>query len=139
MKEPIKKECFRTYYNKGGSIVVYNNKYGSFIGSARCHPDDKDKMSEITGCTIAEKRADLKYYKERLKLLKREYKAFLTFFHSLSETEWNHINKKAINKIAEYETRIAEYEGAIAKTEDDIRQYIRIKDMVAEKVNGQNS
>jgi queuine/archaeosine tRNA-ribosyltransferase len=42
-----------------------------FSGSARCHPDDTDMMSEKTGCEIALRRAKintLKGYRDELKI-----------------------------------------------------------------------
>lgn len=41
------------------STIFYKNY--TFTGEAHCHPDDKDMMSKLTGQTIAEYRATLKY------------------------------------------------------------------------------
>ena len=43
------------YFNseKGKSIVALADKYGSYIGEAKVHPDDKDYASEFMGCSLA--------------------------------------------------------------------------------------
>ena len=54
----------KTYFNwspEGQSAmckIIY--KGNAFIGSAHCHEEDLDFMSEMTGCTIAEARAHIK-------------------------------------------------------------------------------
>ena len=41
------------------TTLYYKNR--AFIAKAQCHPDDRDMMSKLTGQTIAEYRATLKY------------------------------------------------------------------------------
>lgn len=71
------------FWNEDNGIAfctIYYNEY-SFTGEAQCHPDDRDMMSKLTGQTIAEYRATIKYLrfvrdcelKPRLKALKQLY------------------------------------------------------------------
>ena len=46
-------------YGTATCTLFYKNY--EFTGIANCHPDDKDMMSKLTGQTIAEYRATLKY------------------------------------------------------------------------------
>ena len=46
-------------YGTATCTLFYKNY--EFTGVANCHPDDKDMMSKLTGQTIAEYRATLKY------------------------------------------------------------------------------
>lgn len=47
--------------NTGTAIATIFYKNYTFTGEAQCHPDDQDMMSKLTGQTIAEYRATLKY------------------------------------------------------------------------------
>lgn len=49
--------------NTGTAFATIFYKNYTFTGEARCHPGDKDMMSKLTGQTIAEYRATLKYLK----------------------------------------------------------------------------
>lgn len=56
----MKKEfCYDA--ESGISICKIFYKNFMFLGDAYCHPDDVDMCSEITGLTIAENRATIKY------------------------------------------------------------------------------
>ena len=54
--EPI----FNYNEHRGTTICTIFDGQNTFIGKAKCHPDDRDCMSEFTGCEIAEKRAKIK-------------------------------------------------------------------------------
>ena len=56
----------------GTSIVVIEHKGELFTGNAKLHPEDKDKMSEFTGCRYAEIRATIKALKYERNILKAE-------------------------------------------------------------------
>ena len=54
------KESYKWDPEEGSAIVKIEDKNGYvFIGSAQCHPDDKEHMSEYLGLEIAEIRARL--------------------------------------------------------------------------------
>ena len=58
--------------NEGISYCVIGTKADDvFVGTAKCHPDDRDFMSEKTGCEIALRRAEieaLRSYRKELKI-----------------------------------------------------------------------
>ena len=58
--------------NDGTSVVVIEHKGELFTGNAKLHPEDKDKMSEFTGCRYAEIRATIKALKHERNVLKAE-------------------------------------------------------------------
>lgn len=73
-------EYFWNEENGTAFCTIYYNKY-SFMGEAQCHPDDRDMMSKLTGQTMAEMRAIIKYLRfirdcelqPQLKALKQLY------------------------------------------------------------------
>lgn len=73
-------------YNDGVATCVIFYKGHSFIGEARCHPDDEDMESERVGLTIAETRASIKVMK------------FIRDFEIKSQLNvLNHLNKNVQN------------------------------------------
>ena len=54
--EPI----FNYNEHRGTTTCTISDGQNTFIGTARCHPDDLDCMSEYTGCEIAERRCKIK-------------------------------------------------------------------------------
>lgn len=58
----------------GEAICVLTHKGKRFIGQAQCHDQDKDFMSERTGCFIAEMRANIKYLQYKKNALVQEIK-----------------------------------------------------------------
>mgnify|MGYP003470930494 CR=1 FL=1 len=54
--EPI----FNYNEHRGTTTCTISDGQNTFIGTARCHPNDRDCMSEYTGCEIAERRCKIK-------------------------------------------------------------------------------
>lgn len=73
-------EYFWCEENGTAFCTIFYNNY-TFTGEAQCHPDDRDMMSKLTGQTIAEMRATIKYLRfirdcelqPQLKALKQLY------------------------------------------------------------------
>lgn len=57
---------------KGTSEVTMEHMGQYFIGKARLHPDDKDKISEYAGCSYAEARATIAALKYERKMAKEK-------------------------------------------------------------------
>ena len=54
-------------YNNGHSTITIQTASGIFTGNANLHPEDKDVESRIVGWEIAEQRAIINYYKDKIK------------------------------------------------------------------------
>lgn len=75
------KPTFEWNAESGIAICIIHTPFGDFGGSATCHTDDKDMMSEKVGCEIAYHRATIKMLiyqrdcqiKPALKALKQLY------------------------------------------------------------------
>ena len=74
------------YFNEisGESIVGLADKYGTYIGEAKVHPDDKKNASKFTGCSIAENRALIKLLKKRLQREKIRLKTIENLYKDVS-------------------------------------------------------
>ena len=74
------------------ATIFYKNY--TFTGEAFCHPDDKDMMSKLTGQTIAEYRATIKYLRFiRDCELQPQLKALKQLYYSMNHS--NHFNPKS--------------------------------------------
>lgn len=61
------RKTYRDYDKKEGlAIVIIEDKFGTSIGRARVHNDDRDLESEKTGLFIAESRAKIERERKRL-------------------------------------------------------------------------
>lgn len=74
------------------ATIFYKNY--TFTGEACCHPDDKDMMSKLTGQTIAEYRATIKYLRFiRDCELQPQLKALKQLYYSMNHSK--HFNPKS--------------------------------------------
>lgn len=85
--------------NKNKPIFIWNketgiaecyikNEYGTFVGTATCHPDDQDMMSEKVGCEIAYSRAAIKsFIYERDCIIKPSIKALKQLYYSMKHSK----------------------------------------------------
>ena len=91
-----KKKLVKCLYDKetGTSIAQIMTKYGSFIGFAHLHEEDKDIESEFVGCGYAEMRAMIQYEKAKLKDLQTRFNTIQTLYNNLCKI--NGYNKKSV-------------------------------------------
>ena len=79
-------------YSTATCTLFYKNY--EFTGVANCHPDDKDMMSKLTGQTIAEYRAPLKYLRFiRDCELQPQLKSLKQLYYSINHSK--HFNPKS--------------------------------------------
>ena len=65
-----------------------------FTGSARCHPDDEDMKNHLSGQTIAEARASIKYLKHiRDNELRPQLKILKQLYYSMNRSK--HFDRKS--------------------------------------------
>lgn len=132
----IRKPLFS--WQDGEAICVLNDGKKVFYGAASCHPNDEDMMNEKTGCEIAMRRAELKYYrycrdnlKERLAALKQLY---YTMNRSKYFNENSYENKMLQRQIRMIELDLATVREMIADGEQSLRTYIAEKDKFYNKI-----
>lgn len=88
MKQP------KFHFENGIAKCVLYNKYGTFEGEAKCHPDDFDMESEKVGCDIAFSRATIKSLMHaRDNVIKPSLNALKQLYYSMNRSK--HYNKKS--------------------------------------------
>ena len=59
------------------TCTLQDTKHNTYVGEARCHPDDVDMKNKMTGSEIAYRRAYIKYLKHLLDNQKNVHAVFL--------------------------------------------------------------
>lgn len=92
--------------NAGIATCTITDGKNSFTGTAICHPDDRDMISEKTGCAIAQVRAEIKYYIHSrdndilpcLKVLKHTYDCMKQSSHFNEKSNESRIMRRQIRQ-----------------------------------------
>ena len=109
------------------------------VGEAICHPQDVDMVSEKTGCTIAERRAYIKYMQyQKENILKPELKALKKFYNVVNQSKYydeqDYTNQMLIRHIKRLEEDIASLKQEIETEKINLRDYISTKDTFYQEV-----
>lgn len=78
----LKRSLFNEY--TGVSQIVLENRGKTYTGKAILHPNDWEHMSKYVGCRLAEKRANIKYLKEKRDEAKLKRDALISFYKDLN-------------------------------------------------------
>ena len=84
MKRPI----FSWDPEEGTALCIKKKKKKTYYGIANCSPEDRDMMSEKTGCFIAEKRAYIMALQDFRDKLRIELKALKRFYYSINTSKY---------------------------------------------------
>lgn len=78
------------YFNpdEGSSLCIITTKNKTYVGTAKCLEEDRDMMSEKTGCEIAYHRAVIHSLEERLSDLKNELMGLHKYFYSVNKSKY---------------------------------------------------
>ena len=88
MIKQTKQPKFEWDETTGLATCTLTTDYGTFVGVARCHPDDKDMVSEKVGCEIAYSRAAVKSFThERDYIIKPSLKALKQLYYSMKHSK----------------------------------------------------
>lgn len=104
----------------------------TYIGTATCHPDDSDFMSEKTGCEIAFRRAKINCLKGIRDEQKCELRAFNRLYYTMNKSK--KFNPKSYEHIMlQRQIRMTEFDltttkEIIAHEEESLRKIIAEKD-----------
>ena len=73
--------------NSGIASCIINNGDKFYTGTARCHPDDNDMLSEKTGCEIALSRARINLLREYRNEIKTKLSALNQLYYSMNTSK----------------------------------------------------
>lgn len=122
-------------WNEDSGVATCNIRIGdkTFIGEAFCASEDRDVMSEFTGCTIALQRAQLKVLlDEKNNILIPGLKALKQLFYSINKSKkydrYSYEATMLYNQIQHYEEDIKYLNQAIYQTKYNLKQYLSDKE-----------
>lgn len=72
----------------GVSKVILEKKGKQYEGLAVLHPDDWENASKYAGCRLAEKRALIKYYKERKNIARIKRDALISAYNDINNSNF---------------------------------------------------
>lgn len=118
----------------GESVVTLTNRYGSYTGKAKLHPDDINNISKFTGCRLAERRAYIKYLQSERRRYKNSLKTIQNTFKDLQINCPDSIDEKIekrINILIHYHTKnINEIDEAIDHIKNLIKEEIKVREKI---------
>lgn len=82
----------------GISNIIIATEIGNFYGYAFLHPDDKNVASSFLGCEIAEYRATIEYFREKLKRINISLNTLYELQYALNDFTPLVINKRITQK-----------------------------------------
>lgn len=144
-KQPQPKNGDVTFmYNSDGLTrcdMYYNGRY--FTGYAKCLPVDEDMMSEHTGCTLAEIKANikrLKYIRNQVREQLKPLELFQKRLECCKNYDDNSFEARRLRKeIRLYKEEIQEITNAINDEEQYLKKYIAEKDSLYVKIRAKRS
>lgn len=122
----------------GVATCIVSDGHKTYIGTAKCHSDDLDMMSEKTGCEIALRRAKIKALKDYRNELKIGLRALNQLYYSMAHS--THFNEKSYeNKMLQRQIRQINFDltttkEIIATEEQSLKTYLTEKDKFYNKI-----
>jgi hypothetical protein len=130
-------------YADGNAVCTITYKGLDFMGTAKCHDDDRDFESERVGMSIAECRANIKLLgfmrdheiKPQLKILNHLLATMRTsqFYNPISYEA-----KRVRSQIRAIEKELAAINNAIADERKFLKDYIDGKDKLFKRLRAKN-
>lgn len=124
--------------NTGESNVALADRYGTYVGQAKLHPDDKINASEYMGCGLAQKRAWIKALKNRRRRTKIKLNTIKNLIKDIDQNCSNLTNlpafKKRLNlKLKYYNKEIEDINNDIDEINKNIKKRIEIRNKILQK------
>lgn len=129
--EPI----FNYNEHRGTTTCTISDGQNIFIGTAKCHPDDRDCMSEYTGCEIAERRCKIKILQHiKNNQIIPQIQAYEHLISTMLNSKQLNPQSYEFKRIkAEYDNLLNQYtaiKNKIKYSQSKLREYIADKESV---------
>jgi hypothetical protein len=123
----------------GVAICMLSDGVNTFVGTSTCHPDDRDMMSEKTGCNIALIRAEIKYFKhvreyEIKPALNALYELYYNMKHSKQFNPKSYENKMLWRRIRAKEFDLDVINQLITTEKQNLSQMIDEKEKFYQRI-----
>lgn len=124
-------------YNKhrGTTICTISDGQNTFVGTAKCHPDDWDCVNEFTGCEIAERRCKIKILQHiKNNQIIPQIQAYEHLISTMISSKQLNPQSYEFKRIkAEYDNLLAQYttiKEKIKNSQNELREYLANREKV---------
>lgn len=129
--EPV----FNYNEHRGKATCTISDGQNTFVGMAKCHPDDWDYMSEYTGCEIAERRCKIKILQHiKNNQIIPQIQAYEHLISTMLNSKQLNPQSYEFKRIkAEYDNLLKQYtaiKNKIKYSQSKLREYITNKESV---------
>lgn len=83
----------------GSALCVISDRNNTYYGTATCAPEDRDMMSEKTGCEIAYRRAIISALRSKRDELKSQYKGLEIYYHTINHSKYFDENSYPVRRL----------------------------------------
>lgn len=134
----MKKPIFNWNEEDGTSLCVIYDRDKMYYGTATCHPEDRDMMSEKAGCELAYLRAAVMGLKSVRDELKTELQGLKKYYYSMNTSK--HFNpesyeaRRLMSHMDRLEKDIEIVKTLINQQNKQINDFIKNKDEYYKKI-----
>lgn len=122
----------------GSSLCVLESKTKTYVGTAQCAEEDRDMMSEKTGCEIAYHRAVLNSLIDYRETLKNELNGLKKYYYSVCQSKQfdkkSYMAKMLNRQILMREDDIATAQDLIHQEKEYLKNYLSDKAILYKKI-----
>lgn len=135
----MKRSEYLWYEDSGIAICNIYYKDLVFSGEAICHPDDKEFMSRISGCEIAEMRAIIKYLQHiKNNELRPSIQALTDYYNTMIQSakfnQKSYENKMLRRRIQLLKDDLVATQENIVQIKKKLRDYLAKKEKMHEVI-----
>lgn len=129
--EPV----FNYNEHRGKATCTISDGQNTFVGMAKCHPDDWDCVSEFTGCEIAERRAKIKILQHiKNNQIIPQIQAYEHLISTMLNSKQLNPQSYEFKRIkAEYDNLLVQYtiiKEKIKDSQNELKEYLTNKEKV---------
>lgn len=123
----------RFFFNAedGSSLCIISTKNKTYVGMAQCHDNDRDMMSEKTGCEIAYHRAIINSLKDRKNELSIKLSGLRDYYYTMNCSKYFKEDDYAIRRLVSHMDMliddIAITKDLIKEEQDYLKKYMSDK------------
>lgn len=112
-------------------MCVISSKNKTYVGTAQCREEDRDMMSEKTGCEIAYRRAQINMLKSLRDELCIELKGLKKYYYIICNSKYydekNYMAVMLQRQIVMREEDLAELREMLLDVQENLKQYMNAK------------
>jgi hypothetical protein len=137
-------KIFYTYYpNDNLSYFEITHNGIAVAGSARCHPEDVDMVSERTGLTIAEARANIRLLKVKKRTeIQPKIDVLRHLLTNIESSKYHdpkaYESKMLRSQLSHWEKQLEQINNDIIEEEKSLKEYINQKDKLYNRLRARN-